>query len=180
MAELFFYSPDSAQQLGPLSADDLKAAGVTSSTLVWREGMGQWEPAGDVVELKYLFIGVYNASAPIAVTDSITTPRPALYRPEVAYEAPRTIQNINGMAVASFILGLLGLVGLCVYGFGVVLSILAVVLGHMSRAQIRRNADDGDGLAVAGLVLGYVAIGIIAVGLLLIVGVFITMAVASK
>ena len=84
------------------------------------------------------------------------------------------------MAVASFILGLLGLVGLCAYGFGVVLSILAVVLGHMSRAQIRRNADDGDGLAVAGLVLGYVAIGIIAVGLLLIVGVFITMAVASK
>ena len=36
-------------------------------------------------------------------------------------------------------------------------SLVAVVTGHMARAEIRRNPDtlEGDGLAIAGLVLGW-------------------------
>jgi hypothetical protein len=37
-------------------------------------------------------------------------------------------------------------------------AIPAVILGHLARAQIRQTGERGDGMAVAGLVLGYMAI----------------------
>ncbi len=43
------------QQQGPFEIDALLAAGLTKSTLVWREGMSQWQPASQVAELAYLF-----------------------------------------------------------------------------------------------------------------------------
>jgi Domain of unknown function (DUF4190)/Domain of unknown function (DUF1707) len=39
-------------------------------------------------------------------------------------------------------------------------SIPAVILGHLARQQIRRTGERGDGMAIAGLVLGYLGIGI--------------------
>lgn len=36
-------------------------------------------------------------------------------------------------------------------------SIPAVVLGHKARAEIRRSGERGDGLALSGLVIGYLA-----------------------
>jgi hypothetical protein len=35
------------------------------------------------------------------------------------------------------------------------LAIVAIVTGHMARAEIRREPQQGDGMAIAGLVLGY-------------------------
>lgn len=43
------------QQQGPFETDALLAAGLTQSTLVWREGMPQWLPASQVAELAHLF-----------------------------------------------------------------------------------------------------------------------------
>ncbi|RXZ88350.1 DUF4190 domain-containing protein [Agromyces atrinae] len=40
-------------------------------------------------------------------------------------------------------------------------SVLAVVFGHVALGQIRRSGDAGRGLALAGLVLGYLGIGVI-------------------
>ena len=37
-------------------------------------------------------------------------------------------------------------------------AIPAVILGHMARGQIRRTGEHGSGLALAGLILGWVAI----------------------
>jgi hypothetical protein len=55
-------------------------------------------------------------------------------------------------AVVSLIFGILSWVVLPVIG-----AIVAIVLGHMARAEIRRSNGMlvGDGLAVAGLVLGW-------------------------
>lgn len=68
----------------------------------------------------------------------------------------------NPLAIVSLIAGVLGWTLLPVLG-----SIAAVITGHMARAEIRRanGAIDGDGLAVTGLVLGYLAIamGVVAV-----------------
>lgn len=55
---------------------------------------------------------------------------------------PRT----NGLAVASFVLGLCGL------------AILPVILGHIALGQIRRTGEGGSAFAIIGLVLGYLAI----------------------
>jgi hypothetical protein len=73
-------------------------------------------------------------------------------------------RNTNGMAIAALICGVLG------FSTCGVTSILAVIFGHISLSQIRRNDEDGRGLGIAGLVLGYVAV---AIGLLILVIVII-------
>lgn len=67
------------------------------------------------------------------------------------------------LAVVSLIFGLLGWTFLPLIG-----SLVAIVTGHMARSEIRAQPDryEGDGLALVGLVLGYVSI-VIAVLLVL-------------
>ena len=40
-------------------------------------------------------------------------------------------------------------------------SILGIVFGHIARSRIRRTGDQGSGLALAGLVTGYVGLGLV-------------------
>jgi Domain of unknown function (DUF1707)/Domain of unknown function (DUF4190) len=39
-------------------------------------------------------------------------------------------------------------------------AVVAVVCGHLARRQIRKDGDQGDAMAVAGLVLGYIGVAI--------------------
>ena len=50
-------------------------------------------------------------------------------------------------------------------------SIVAVITGHLARTEIRREPErlEGDGMAVAGLVLGYAMLVLSLLGLLLVV-----------
>lgn len=50
--------------------------------------------------------------------------------------------------------------------FAFVFSILGIVFGHTALGQIRRTGEEGRGLAIAGLVIGYSSIGL---GLLLLI-----------
>lgn len=43
--------------------------------------------------------------------------------------------------------------------FAFVFAVLGVVFGHMALGQIRRTGESGRGLAIAGLVVGYVSLG---------------------
>lgn len=65
-----------------------------------------------------------------------------------------------GIAVASLVLGILGLALLGPLG-----SIPAVICGHLALSQFKKNPDGpgGNGLALAGLILGYIQIGLMAV-----------------
>jgi hypothetical protein len=56
------------------------------------------------------------------------------------------------MAVVSLISGIASWLGIPLLG-----AIAAIITGHMARSQIRQShgLEEGDGLAVAGLVLGY-------------------------
>lgn len=66
------------------------------------------------------------------------------------------------MAIISLVAGVLGWTVLPMLG-----SIVAIVTGHLARSEIRggNGSIEGDGMAVAGLVLGYamVALGVLAV-----------------
>jgi hypothetical protein len=62
----------------------------------------------------------------------------------------------NGPAVASLVLGIVGMALLFVPFIGVLLGILAVVFGYMGMKRAEANGG-GRGLAIAGLVLGIVA-----------------------
>jgi uncharacterized protein DUF4190 len=66
---------------------------------------------------------------------------------------------MNGMAVASVVLG--------VFWLGWVGSVLALVFGYLARKQIAERGEDGDGLAIAGIVLGWIEIGVLAVVIVL-------------
>jgi len=63
---------------------------------------------------------------------------------------PTRPRGTNGMAVASLVLSLLWL---CWLG-----SIAAVILGHIALSQIKRTGQAGRGIAIAGLVLGYLGV----------------------
>lgn len=60
----------------------------------------------------------------------------------------------NSRAVASMICGVAEF-----FTFGLT-SIPAVILGHIARGEIRRTGEAGDGLALTGLILGWLAIGL--------------------
>ena len=69
----------------------------------------------------------------------------------------------NSLAIISFIMGLLGLLGL----IPLIGSILAVVLGHLARRQISADpSQDGEGLALAGLITGYLGLVLACSGIL--------------
>jgi hypothetical protein len=71
-------------------------------------------------------------------------------------------QRTNGYAIASLVLGIAGL-----FVFPVIPSILAIVFGHKARDEIRSAPGmTGDGLALAGLILGWLGVALAAVGLL--------------
>ena len=62
-----------------------------------------------------------------------------------------------GLAIASLVLGILGVIGIGPLG-----AIPAVICGHIAKGKIKRSMGDiqGDGLALAGLILGYLVIAI--------------------
>ncbi|WP_262285534.1 DUF4190 domain-containing protein [Micromonospora sp. MA102] len=70
-----------------------------------------------------------------------------------------TVQPVltSGMATASLVLGILGVLGgWCLFGLP---CVLAVILGHLALRETRDGMRSGHGMAVAGLVLGYVFVG---------------------
>lgn len=70
------------------------------------------------------------------------------------------MQKTNPFAIASFVLGLIGIIFLCVYLSGTICAILAIIFGFMARSRIANSAgtEKGDGLAVAGIVLGIITV----------------------
>ena len=63
-------------------------------------------------------------------------------------------RRTNPLAVASLACGL----GQIFFWF--LAAIPAVVLGHVARRQIRQTGEDGQGMATAGLVLGWIGIAL--------------------
>jgi hypothetical protein len=62
------------------------------------------------------------------------------------------------MAVASLVLGILWL-----YWVG---SLMALIFGYVARQQIAERGESGGGLALAGIVLGWIGVGTLALLLL--------------
>jgi hypothetical protein len=87
--------------------------------------------------------------------------------------AASPVAKINGLAIASLVCGL------AQFMFGPLSTIPAIVFGHMARSQIKRTGEQGTGLALAGLILGWAAvilgIVIIVIGLAIAAGMHGTM-----
>jgi protein-disulfide isomerase len=82
--------------------------------------------------------------APVAYASSATVPATV---PGTAPFTPPVLPSTNTLSIVSLITGFF-----C--------SIAAVITGHLALNQIRRTGQAGRGLAITGLVLGYLGIGI--------------------
>ena len=69
------------------------------------------------------------------------------------YQAMVPVTPTNGLAIGSLVCGILEF-----FTLGLA-AVPAVILGHLARGQIRRTGERGDGMAIAGLILGWLAIG---------------------
>lgn len=127
---------------------EMTAGRVKDHDLLWREGMESWVPASEVLEVQR------------AVADArfAQTAPPGAITPAMA----QRVMPTNGMAIASMVLGICSFV----LGSMVLTGLPAVICGHIARRQIRESSHPmgGDGMAMAGLILGYMAI-IFTVGL---------------
>ena len=78
----------------------------------------------------------------------------------------------SSLAVVSLVFGILSW---CLLPF--IGAIVAIICGHLARGEIRRSAPDnrieGDGMAVAGLVLGYAQLALCILGIFVLIAVLI-------
>lgn len=101
-----------------------------------------------------------NCAAPLAdnarFCSNCGTTAPAAKVPEqpVSPLPPAVVPETSGKAIASLVCGIINIFPLFV---------IAVVLGHLSLSDIRKSGGrlKGQGLAIAGLVLGYLGVVII-------------------
>ena len=87
---------------------------------------------------------------------------PMQYPPQGGYPPPGYGQapKTNGMAIASLVLGILWICGIG--------SILALIFGLVARNQIQESQgqQQGQGLAIAGIVLGAIGVALLVLGLI--------------
>ena len=151
------------KELGVYSLEEvnrqLAAGSLRLTDLAWYEGAAGWAPLSSVP-------GVSATSAPTAVpvsptvTPTPSTPAAAPVSPAViAAPSPLVPQRKNEqLAVLSLIFSLLGVCGFCC-GLFLASAVAGIVCGHIALSRIKANPElEGRNLAVAGLVIGYVAI----------------------
>jgi hypothetical protein len=81
------------------------------------------------------------------------TPPPQAY----GYGYPPT-KAVNGLAIGSMVTSIVAMLAVCFYGVGgVVLGPVGAILGHVARRQIRERNQDGEGMAMAGVIVGWIA-----------------------
>lgn len=75
---------------------------------------------------------------------------------------PMYVPKTNGNAIASLVLSLSGLV--CLYLIG---PILGVIFGNKARREIAASGgiEQGDGMAQAGVIIGWILIGLTILGI---------------
>lgn len=104
-------------------------------------------PAGGGIPTQPLYPGAAYGSPPGSPPGYGYQPYPA---------PPRT----NGMAIASMVVSIVGIAGLCAYGLGGFIGAVGAILGHVARRQVRERGEGGDGMALAGIIVGWIAVGL--------------------
>jgi hypothetical protein len=135
-----FYVQHDGKQLGPYTEAEVRAqlaAGTISpQDHVWWEGQPDWV--------------VLAQSSLLAPAEPGVTPPPAVAPPPPPAQVVGAPQPTSKLAVWALVCGCLGIV------FSVLASIPAIILGHLSLSQIKKNPGmQGHGMALAGLILGY-------------------------
>ncbi|MDQ1216548.1 DUF4190 domain-containing protein [Microbacterium arborescens] len=73
-------------------------------------------------------------------------------------------QKTNTLAVVSMIASIVGFIWL----LPVIGSVAGVIMGHISLSQIKRTNENGRGMALAGLIVGYAGLALAIVGIIIV------------
>lgn len=164
-----YWISDGVEQFGPFATGQLLANGLQPHWLVWAEGMDDWTRADAVDAIRPLFAAPQHQPPP--------QPPPADPHPQTPPGAahPRPVQQpkhppppqpaipigyhhqprpTDSTAMIALVCGLGGFI------FPVV-SLVAIIVGHVALDRIKRGDESGRGMALAGLTLGYFITGMI-------------------
>lgn len=64
----------------------------------------------------------------------------------------------NGLGTAAMVIGIISVVGFCLYGINIILGILALIFGIIGLGRAKRGEATNRGMALAGVILGSVGI----------------------
>jgi hypothetical protein len=132
----------------------LASGSLNGNDLAWQDGMAEWQPLSSLP-------GVGSFGGPPPLHGGPIAPQVGAYAPpqsnlggQGGYPGPA---SSSGMAVASLVLGILCLILFFTHVIALIIGLLAVIFGHVSRGAIRRSAGrlSGSGMALAGLITGY-------------------------
>ena len=97
---------------------------------------------------------------------------PTGLRPEAANSAT---PDANTMAIVSLVIGILSMAGFFFCGVTIILSPVAVVTGHMAMSTCKASPrSEGYGMALAGLITGYIGSLLLLIVIVAVVGVLVT------
>lgn len=150
-----WYYGENGGQLGPVDDHALQAlvaeGRITAQTLVWREGMANWQPYSSLAlqEAPLMNLG------------------PSSFAPQMQMPVPN-----SGLAIASMVCGISSVAGVFCFLFGIA-AIPAIICGHMALSRIKKSdvTLGGKGMAITGLIMGYLAVFLLLAGLI-VYGVF--------
>jgi hypothetical protein len=76
------------------------------------------------------------------------------------YAQPAAAPRTNGLAIAAMVVSL---VSIAVCGFP---AIIGAIMGHVARRQIRERGEAGDGMALTGVIVGWIVFTLSVLGTL--------------
>jgi hypothetical protein len=193
-----YHIADGDQQRGPYTLDELWRVDFAPDTLVWHDGLSDWQRADSIADLRTVLAGKVPELEPVdppqdpaddgsgeldikIPTDVKPVERvtvfPGAYEPQ--FQSGQSIGYAGGggagyaygalpigAAVTSLVLGILALVlsvfSLCLWVISGPLAIAAIVVGHIARNNANRGTAAGGGMALAGLICGYIALALTA------------------
>jgi hypothetical protein len=94
------------------------------------------------------------------------------YQAYQPYQAPMMVpsRRTNGMSIAAMVVAIVGLLSSPCYGIpGIAIGLVGAILGHVGHRQAKERGEDGGGMAVAGIAIGWIAVlaGLIALAIYL-------------
>jgi hypothetical protein len=158
------------EQAGPFTESDIRAklasGELTGDTMVWWDGLPEWTPLSKTPLM--LAAAPAPVSAP-ATSGAVPAPAPIAPIGDVTTTAPVAAKT-SVLAIVSLVTGILGLPMLICSFFALPFQIAAIICGHIALVQIGREPQQtGKGMAIAGLVCGYLGIILIIVSIVALV-----------
>lgn len=165
-----WYYADESDQQRPVAEDELgglvKSGAIKAGTLLWNETMADWKQAAEVRPDLFGTVTTPPLLSPVQRREIVVN------RTVVAGQRSPT----DPVAVCALVFGIIGLL----FCGAPVFSLPGIICGHISRRRARDevNPSSNGGLALAGLITGYIGLALFAV-VVLFYGVIIIAAIAG-